>query len=126
LHSFEPRHGNLELFRSVVETLGVGMPAWPMDSQAKHVVLAGGAADVLLRFPTQRGFHDAIWDQAAGTVLVEEAGGRVTDLLGRALDFSSGRHLVGNEGLVASNAALHDAVLDAVRIVLRRHSRPGR
>jgi 3'(2'), 5'-bisphosphate nucleotidase len=86
-----------------------------MDSQAKHVVIASGAADVLLRFPTRQGFHDAIWDQAAGSLLIEEAGGRVTDLMGRALDFSTGRQLLRNEGLVATNGVLHNGVLTAVQ-----------
>jgi tRNA nucleotidyltransferase (CCA-adding enzyme) len=86
-----------------------------MDSQAKHVVIASGGADVLLRFPSEKGGHDAIWDQAAGSLLIEEAGGRVTDLRGRTLDFSAGRHLLYNEGLIASNGLLHDAALAAVR-----------
>jgi 3'(2'), 5'-bisphosphate nucleotidase len=59
--------------------------------------------------------REAIWDQAAGAVLVEEAGGRVTDLGGLPLDFTTGRHLLRNTGLVASNGLLHDAVLSVVR-----------
>jgi 3'-phosphoadenosine 5'-phosphosulfate (PAPS) 3'-phosphatase len=96
-----------------------------MDSQAKHAVIASAAADVLLRFPTQRGVHDAIWDQAAGSVIIEEAGGCVTDLAGRRLDFSAGRYLSRNAGLVATNGVLHDAVLNAVRRTLPGYSRPG-
>jgi 3'(2'), 5'-bisphosphate nucleotidase len=115
LHSFEMPHSDVEALRHVVESLGVKRPPLLMDSQAKHAVVASGHADVLLRFPTQKGLHDAIWDQAAGSVLVEEAGGRVTDLLGRGLDFSAGRYLSRNDGLVATNGVLHDAVLKAVQ-----------
>lgn len=100
-------------------------PPWLMDSQAKHVVIASGGADVLLRFPTQKGVHDAAWDQAAGSVLIEEAGGRVTDLAGRRLDFSAGRRLTSNDGLVATNGVLHDDVLNAIQQARSRHSRPG-
>jgi hypothetical protein len=57
----------------------------------------------------------AIWDQAAGALLVEEAGGRVSDLHGLPLDFTTGRHLLRNTGLIASNGLLHDAVLGVVR-----------
>ncbi len=48
------------------------------------------------------------WDVAAGVLLVQEAGGRVTDFRGRAQleRLLYGRHIV------ASNARLHDAVLD--------------
>jgi 3'(2'), 5'-bisphosphate nucleotidase len=115
LHSFEASHGDVGRLTRAVSVLGTRMPTIPMDSQAKHVVIASGGADVLLRFPRDEGGHDAIWDQAAGSLLIEEAGGRITDLSGRTLDFSAGRHLLYNEGLVASNGLLHDAVLAAVR-----------
>src|SRR5579875_3469131 len=44
------------------------------------------------------------WDFAAGALLVEEAGGRVTDLRGRPLDLDAGR-------LLATNGVVHDSVL---------------
>ena len=115
LHSFEAAHSDVERLQRVLRTLGTSAPPVLMDSQAKHVVVASGGADVLLRFPKDAAHHDSIWDQAAGSVLIEEAGGRVTDLLGRSLDFSTGRRLLRNEGLVASNGVLHETVLAAVR-----------
>jgi 3'(2'), 5'-bisphosphate nucleotidase len=115
LRSFEAAHGDVARFDRTLVVLGVDTPPILMDSQAKHVVLAGGRADLLLRFPAAAGGPDAIWDQAAGSLMVEEAGGRVTDLGGHRLDFSAGRHLRRNDGVVASNGLLHDAVLDAVR-----------
>lgn len=84
-----------------------------MDSQAKHVAVAAGQADVLVRF-ARPGYQEAIWDQAAGTLIVEEAGGRVTDLAGRPFDFSTGRRLTRNEGVLATNGRLHEAVLAAI------------
>jgi myo-inositol-1(or 4)-monophosphatase len=51
------------------------------------------------------------WDVAAGMLLVEEAGGRVSDLAGGRLD-------LGAPAIVASNGRIHDemlAVLAAVR-----------
>ena len=56
-----------------------------------------------------------VWDQAAGSIIIEEAGGRVTDMRGNGLDFGTGRMLVRNEGAIASNGHLHAAVLDAFR-----------
>src|SRR5438046_2404366 len=44
------------------------------------------------------------WDAAAGSLLVEEAGGRVTNLTGGALDLDA-------PALVASNGRIHDALL---------------
>ena len=114
-HSFEAAHSDVSRLDRVLSALGSETPPMLMDSQAKHVVLAAGGADLLLRFPSSPGIRELIWDQAAGSLVIEEAGGRVTDLAGRALDFSTGRRLLRNEGLVASNGRLHDSVLAALR-----------
>jgi 3'(2'), 5'-bisphosphate nucleotidase len=55
------------------------------------------------------------WDHAAGMLVVEEAGGRVTDIHGVPLDFSYGGGLEANVGVVATNGRLHDRVLEALR-----------
>ncbi len=47
-------------------------------------------------------------------VVVEEAGGHVTDAAGKPLDFSLGRTLCGNQGVIATNGAVHAPVI-AVR-----------
>ena len=59
-----------------------------------------------------------MWDHAAGVVIVEEARGRVTDLDGKPLDFSEGRLLGNHRGIVCSNGAIHDRVLEACRAEL--------
>ena len=51
-----------------------------------------GAAEVNIRLPP-KGYREKIWDHAAGDILVREAGGRVTDLLGCPMDFTQGRYL---------------------------------
>lgn len=48
------------------------------------------------------------WDVAAGVLLVEEAGGRVTDLDGAPANVDGGRFL-------ASNGRIHDALLERLR-----------
>jgi 3'(2'), 5'-bisphosphate nucleotidase len=125
LHSFETPHSDVEALRRVAKVLVMERPPWLMDSQAKHAVIASGAADLLLRFPTEQSFQEAIWDEAAGSLLIEEAGGRVTDLVGRALDFSAGRRLSRNVGLVATNGVLHDAVLKAIQDTQAKRLSPG-
>jgi myo-inositol-1(or 4)-monophosphatase len=52
------------------------------------------------------------WDIAAGAIIVEEAGGRVTDFVGEAHD--SRRHQ-----LLATNGALHDEMLAVTRAFIR-------
>ena len=118
LRSFEPEHIDVRAFEEIVRALEVERAPMLMDSQAKHAAIASGHADLLIRIPATRTFRDKIWDQAAGTLLVEEAGGRVTDLQGGELDFGAGRELTRNEGVIASNEALHNAVLDTVKRVI--------
>jgi myo-inositol-1(or 4)-monophosphatase len=50
------------------------------------------------------------WDVAAGSLLIEEAGGRVTDLTGGPLDLD-------RPAVVASNGRIHDALLAVLREV---------
>jgi 3'(2'), 5'-bisphosphate nucleotidase len=118
LRSFEAQHIDLDTFNGIVSTLRVKAPAALMDSQAKHVLLAAGRADLLIRVPATKSFRDKIWDQAAGSLIIEEAGGRVTDLHGTRLDFGTGRLMTRNEGMIASNGLLHGALLDACRGVM--------
>jgi 3'(2'), 5'-bisphosphate nucleotidase len=115
MQSFEGRHGDPERLAHVLRLLGTVAPPLLMDSQAKHVTVAAGSSDLLVRFPPSPEFHDAVWDQAAGSLLIEEAGGRVTDLTGRPLDFASGRRLSRNTGMLASNGVLHPATLEMIR-----------
>lgn len=44
-----------------------------------------------------------------------EAGGVVTDMNGKPLDFSLGRTLRGNKGVVAAHKDVHAAVIAAVQ-----------
>jgi 3'(2'), 5'-bisphosphate nucleotidase len=48
-------------------------------------------------------------------VILEEAGGRITDLDGKALDFTTGRRLILNRGVLASNGHVHEAALKALK-----------
>jgi len=111
--SREAAHSDRVRQDAMLKALGCQAAPVLMDSQAKHVAVAAGDADVLVRFP-RAGYREAIWDQAAGALVIEEAGGRVSDLAGRPFDFSTGRRLTRNEGLVATNRRLHDAVLAAI------------
>ena len=97
--------------------MGVTAPPVGMDSQAKYAVLAAGGGEMLVRLlSTDRlDYREKVWDQAAGSLVVEQAGGRVTDLDGKPLDFGHGRTLATNRGVVATNGLLHDAALAALR-----------
>ncbi len=76
--------------------------------------VARGEAELYLRMPRSADHVEKSWDHAAGALVVTEAGGRVTDLAGRALDFTRGRELTANRGIVATNGLVHADVLAAV------------
>ncbi len=65
-----------------------------------YSLVAEGAAEIMLEVGL------SIWDAAAPVVLVEEAGGRVTDFAGRRI-FDGGT-------ILATNGALHEAVRAAL------------
>jgi len=89
-----------------------------MDSQAKYAVLAAGGGEVIVRLlsPKLPDYREKIWDQAAGALVLEEAGGRITDLDGKPLEFTS-RVLVNNRGVLASNGHLHEALLKSLAAI---------
>jgi 3'(2'), 5'-bisphosphate nucleotidase len=116
--SVEAGHSDQDQSVQIAQRLGITQPAARMDSQCKYAVLARGEASIYLRLPTRADYVERIWDHAAGYRVVLEAGGQVSDVLGRPLDFSLGRGLAANKGVVVTNGALHAAVIDAVRQVL--------
>ena len=74
-----------------------------LGSSARSLSLvAEGRLDGLVEF------NDKPWDFAAGLVIVEEAGGRVTDFDGRALPCAASAYVAGGE-------AAHRRLLDFVR-----------
>lgn len=83
--------GLLQLSREVWRTRAYG-DFW------SHVLVAEGAVDASFEPEV------SLWDLAPLQVVVEEAGGRFTDLAGRAR--------VDGGSAVCSNGLLHDAVLD--------------
>lgn len=117
LCSVEKAHTDTGGIGLLVKTLGITAAPVPMDSQAKYSLLAAGVGDVNLRLlsPKRLDYREKIWDQAAGSIVVEEAGGRVTDLDGKPLDFSHGSTLATNRGILATNGHLHDALLAGLR-----------
>ncbi|GMW03672.1 MAG: 3'(2'),5'-bisphosphate nucleotidase [Candidatus Hydrogenedentota bacterium] len=117
LRSVEKAHTNMSEIDVIADRLGVNVAPVGMDSQAKYAVLAAGGGEAMLRLlsPDKPDYKECIWDQAAGSIVVEEAGGRVTDLTGKPLDFSAGAKLTNNSGVVASNGVLHDPILRAIQ-----------
>ena len=115
--SVESAHSSHDEHAAIADRLGITLPPYRIDGQCKYGVVARGDAAVYLRLPSSKGYREKVWDHAAGALVIEEAGGRVSDLDGRPLDVSGGRYLGTHRGIVASNGLLHEAVLTAAREV---------
>jgi len=113
MESVESGHSSFEISAKIASILGVKEPPIRMDSQCKYGALARGDGQIYLRFP-KSGYEENIWDHAAGTIVIEEAGGAVTDGTGSPLDFSLGRKLDNKNGIVASNGHIHKPLLNAI------------
>ena len=111
--SYESTHGDSTTHLKIAKHLGLDKQPLQIDSQAKYGVVARGEASLYLRLPNPAypDYRECIWDHAAGLIVVEEAGGKVTDAKGRPLNFLSGRRMIDNLGVVATNGMLHSDVL---------------
>lgn len=116
VESVEAAHGDHALQQAIAKAAGITSPSLRMDSQAKYGAVARGEAALYLRLPSPKSpnYREKIWDHAAGSLLVEEAGGMVTDMHGQPLDFASDFKMNHNRGVVVSNGSIHKAVLQAL------------
>jgi 3'(2'), 5'-bisphosphate nucleotidase len=109
--SVESGHTSHNHSAMIGQKLGISADAVRLDSQAKYAVVGQGQAEIYMRLPTRPGYQEKIWDHAGGVLFVEEAGGRVTDIHGKPLEFNHGFELTANRGVIATNGPLHDALL---------------
>src|SRR5207245_11713313 len=107
----EDQRGEWEAFKGRVRVQLTGSVA---NKLAELATGAGGATFTLT--PKNE------WDICAGSLLVEEAGGRATDLQGRPLVFNQPSPL--RPGMIASNGVLDEALRALVGEVAPAGQRP--
>ncbi|WCJ29854.1 3'(2') 5'-bisphosphate nucleotidase [Euphorbia peplus] len=112
--SYEAAHSMHDLSSLIAQKLGVKAAPVRIDSQAKYGALSRGDGAIYLRFP-RAGYREKIWDHAAGCIVVTEAGGVAGDAAGKPLDFSKGRYLDVDTGIIVTNQKLMPSILKAVR-----------
>ena len=121
--SYEPGHTAKDNAALINKSLGVYKSPVEIDSQAKYALIARGDASVYLRLPRKNEdgeiivYKEKIWDHAAGVIVVEEAGGKVTDIYGEKLQFNLGSTLDENTGVISTNGKIHAQVIEAVQAV---------
>ncbi|XP_031281853.1 SAL1 phosphatase-like [Pistacia vera] len=119
--SYEKAHSQHDLSSSIAKKLGVKAPPVRIDSQVKYGALSRGDGAIYMRFPRE-GYREKIWDHAAGCIVVTEAGGVVSDAAGNPLDFSKGKYLDLNVGIIVTNQKLMPKLLKAVKESLEEQS----
>jgi myo-inositol-1(or 4)-monophosphatase len=97
----EIRRGELQPFERDFAISGTGSTAYKMMK-----VATGGAQAFVSRGPKSE------WDVCAGVLIVEEAGGRVTDLRGHDINFN--RQRTDIYGIIVTNGVLHAQLLERV------------
>lgn len=117
VQSYESAHGNLELQLEIARILKMEKSPVQMDSQVKYGFVSVGSAEIYLRIPNPRtpDYKEKIWDHAAGSIIVEESGGIVSDIFGRRLDFSAGKTLKNNTGIFVSIPSIHNKILEIIK-----------
>ncbi|XLR04598.1 hypothetical protein S83_070796 [Arachis hypogaea] len=79
------------------------------------VAIVHGNAEAFMKF-AKESYKERIWDHAADIIIMQEAGGMVTDARGNLLNFSKELDIEGiDRGIVAScEATLHEKIIDAI------------
>ncbi len=117
VESVEADHSDHHTQSAIANAIGIKQPSLRIDSQAKYGAVSRGDAVLYLRLPSPKypDYREKIWDHAAGSIVVEEAGGKVTDMRGDPLVFHKGHLMEDNQGVVVSNGIIHDEVIEALR-----------
>lgn len=115
--SFVSAHGDRNAYAGLAQRLNITEPSIRIDSQVKYGLVARGEVSAYIRLPNPKtpNYRERIWDHAPGLIVVEEAGGKVTDAYGRSLNFLLGKQMTANQGIVATNGELHDRLLEGIR-----------
>ncbi len=116
--SVESAHSDSSELEQLLASVGA-VSSVRMDSQAKYGLVARGCADAYVRKSPNATYVEHVWDHAAGALIAQEAGCCVTDVHGLPLDYTRGRGLAANRGVVCAPHALHARLVQAFQTVMR-------
>lgn len=113
--SVESRHSSQGGAAEIAKGLGITRPPRRLDSMAKYALVARGECELYIRLPTGAAYTEKMRDHAAGALVATEGGATVTDIEGKPLDFTLGRELSKNRGVLVTSGGIHARVVAAAR-----------
>ena len=96
--------------KEISDSLNVKKKVFKGSTVLRICMVASGEADIFISHFT----NICKWDTCAGQVILEEAGGLITDLDGNPLNYKQDKPNWKN-AFIASNKALHKSVLDKIK-----------
>lgn len=82
-------------------------------------LIAEGVCDIYIHLSPRT----KLWDTCAPQIILEEAGGRLTDIFGERMRYDV-EDLQNHNGIVASNGAAHDEAIKRLKPLLTEFGRP--
>ena len=113
--SVEPLHSVTHKNDQIAKFLAKTNDKLKIDSQCKYAVVGRGQADAFIRLPTDPNYLEKVWDHAAGALIASESGAVVTDADGETLNFSDGKEMSGNKGIVCATPSYHPQIIKAIK-----------
>lgn len=112
------RHHPSPRLRRIIERLQVGATLSRGSVGLKASLIADQTCDLYI----SPGARTKLWDTCAPQIILEEAGGRFTDMFGYELVYNTA-DLQNRNGLLATNGTCHDQVVARLRPLLREFGR---
>ncbi|CAK3925292.1 3 (2),5 -bisphosphate nucleotidase [Lecanosticta acicola] len=114
----------LHLHQQVAAKLNTPWPGVDLfSSLMKYAALGLGRCHIVMRIFKYASWRSNMWDHAGGVLIFEEAGGKVTDLNGKPIDFTQGRKMAENYGLLCAPSSVHAEVLQSIHETLQAYEK---
>ena len=113
--SAEPLHSITKKNDQIAKFLNKKNHKLQLDSQCKYTIVSRGQAEAFIRLPADQYYVEKVWDHAAGLLIASEAGAIVSDADGKVLNFSNGKEMVGNKGIVCATPYYHPKIIAAIK-----------
>lgn len=115
-----------EVISELVKDIGVtetGTEIWSSHMRYASLILGGGHCQIRAPPPPNPEKKPSvvyIWDHAGAQLIFTELGGKITDLRGEPMDFSAGRTLSKNCGMLIARQDIHAELLETVNSIVKR------